>query len=328
MNKQVLLLLLLCILSFSLSYKVEPGSLTVSGLSAGGFFAVQYHVAFSANVSGAAILAAGPYWCAQGLIAYALTYCMTSPNSISISQLVSHTTQAANARNIDPTANLQNSKVWLYSGLNDTTVAPGVVKKLQEYYANYVQPSNVVTVFDRIAQHAFPTLNYGNTPCTYLGPNYVNKCNYDAAGDLLTHLYGTLVPPVNAISGNILKLNQANFLPTGSTLTTASLESTAYVYVPTNCQSGAVACKLHVAFHGCQQTLALMSTNYVENTGYNTWAEANNIIVLYPQVKASTLLPQNPNGCFDWWGYTNTNYANKNGVQMVTVKNMVEHLSS
>src|SRR6056297_2286585 len=38
---------------------------TVSGLSSGGFFAHQFHVTFSEKVSGAAVLAGGPYGCAD-----------------------------------------------------------------------------------------------------------------------------------------------------------------------------------------------------------------------------------------------------------------------
>ena len=62
-----------------------------------------------------------------------------------------------------------------------------------------------------------------------------------------------------------------------------SLNTVGYVYVPTACQKGA-SCVLHVNFHGCQQTLADIGTQYVEHVGLNEWAEANNIIVLYPQV--------------------------------------------
>ncbi len=39
-------------------------------------------------------------------------------------------------------------------------------------------------------------------------------------------------------------------------------------------------------------------------TGINEIAEANNMIVLYPQIKKSIVDPVNPNGCFDWWGYS------------------------
>lgn len=44
---------------------VLDGNTTVSGISAGGFMAVQFAVAFSASISGAGIFAGGPYWCAQ-----------------------------------------------------------------------------------------------------------------------------------------------------------------------------------------------------------------------------------------------------------------------
>jgi len=42
---------------------LDPSSVTVSGLSSGGFFAHQFHIAFSETVTGAAILAGGPYGC-------------------------------------------------------------------------------------------------------------------------------------------------------------------------------------------------------------------------------------------------------------------------
>lgn len=38
-------------------------------------------------------------------------------------------------------------------------------------------------------------------------------------------------------------------------------------------------CRLHVVFHGCKQTINDIQEQYVENTGYNKWAESNNIIV-------------------------------------------------
>lgn len=59
-----------------------------------------------------------------------------------------------------------------------------------------------------------------------------------------------------------------------------------------------VGCKLHVAFHGCEQTLADIGSDFVVSAGYNSWAEANNIIILYPQA-ADNLL--NPKGCWDWY---------------------------
>ncbi|HPI62327.1 MAG TPA: poly(3-hydroxybutyrate) depolymerase, partial [Zoogloea sp.] len=41
-------------------------AVTVSGISSGGYMAVQFQVAFSSLVKGAGVLAAGPYDCAEG----------------------------------------------------------------------------------------------------------------------------------------------------------------------------------------------------------------------------------------------------------------------
>jgi hypothetical protein len=36
--------------------------------------------------------------------------------------------------------------------------------------------------------------------------------------------------------------------------------------------------------------------------------------------------PLNPNGCWDWWGYTGDTYATQAGPQMAAVKAMIEDL--
>ena len=46
--------------------KLDPKSVTVSGISSGAFFAHQFHVAYSSIAVGAGILAAGPFYCAKG----------------------------------------------------------------------------------------------------------------------------------------------------------------------------------------------------------------------------------------------------------------------
>lgn len=61
------------------------------------------------------------------------------------------------------------------------------------------------------------------------------------------------------------------------------------------------------------------------NTGYIEVAEANAIIVVFPQAVASSLMG-NPNGCFDWWAYTTRDYDTKDGEQMDAVFKMVQAL--
>jgi poly(3-hydroxybutyrate) depolymerase len=72
-----------------------------------------------------------------------------------------------------------------------------------------------------------------------------------------------------------------------------------FVYVPTNCKEKK-ECKLHVHFHGCQQYYDSLGDVYVKHSGFNGYAESNDIIVLYPQT-TSTFFPSNPQGCYDWY---------------------------
>ncbi|XP_056425513.1 uncharacterized protein LOC130367135 [Hyla sarda] len=97
------------------------------------------------------------------------------------------------------------------------------------------------------------------------------------------------------------------------------MDTAGYIYVPASCQSGAV-CKLHIVFHGCLQAREKLGDKYARNTGYNQVADLNNFIILYPQAKSNM---SNPNGCWDWWGFSSYAYANKNGYQMTGVERMM-----
>jgi len=77
-----------------------------------------------------------------------------------------------------------------------------------------------------------------------------------------------------------------------------SIAKSGYIYVPTSCQEGD-KCRLHVSFHGCQQTEADIGNAYAVNAGLNEWAESNRIVVLYPYIVKSELFPENPEGCFE-----------------------------
>jgi len=305
---------------------VAYAQISVSGLSSGAYAAVQYHLIYSSDLDGAGIIAGGPFWCAQGSMVTALTTCMSVPSGIVLSTLIAQTNSYYKSGLIDNPANLQNQKVWLFSGTKDTVVYPGVMDALYKYYGTYMNAIDISTNFNTPAEHAFITNNYGNI-CAFKGSPYINNCAIDGAGTLLQTIYGKLHNYNNASSANVKQIPQAQFLPFGFTIASASIGSTGYYYMPSHgCQT--TACKIHIAFHGCQQTTADIGTKYVEFTGYNNWAEANSIIVLYPQAAKSYFSPLNPNGCWDWWGYVNANYATNKGVQMVFVNNMVKFFES
>jgi len=299
------------------SYQVTD--VTVSGLSSGAYMATQMHVAYSETVTGAAIFAGGPYYCAESNTERALTSCMTAmPTLPDVDASVSYTNTHSENKDIDNVSNLQDDNVYLFSGTQDTTVNPEVMKALEAYYLNFVSPALIKTDFDLDAAHTFPTLDYGN-PCTASKDPYISKCDFDGAGAAVHHLYGADTQRSTAVADNLWAFDQTSFYSGTGT----SLAKEGYVYVPTACQEGA-DCHLHVSFHGCEQDVSIIGTDYIEHAGFNDWAEGSDMIVLYPQVQVT--MGTNPNGCWDWWAYTNRDYALKAGVQMKFAKAIIDEI--
>jgi len=203
-------------------------------------------------------------------------------------------------------------------------VAPAVVKKTWDYYNNWLPSEQNLFVNNVPAQHAWITDNYG-AACGHLGSPYINNCSLDMSGLLLQHLYSnTLKPRGQQVTNNLLSFQQAKYV--SSTLKLLSMGSIGSIYVPTACQKGA-QCSLVVAFHGCLQSYDSVGDVYVRHIGMNDWAEANNIVILYPQVIISPDIPFNPMGCWDWWGYTGADYACKLGGQLATIRNMIRAIA-
>ena len=297
---------------------IDSNQTTVSGLSSGGFMAVQLHIAYSATFKkGAGVVAGGPFYCAEGSVVNATGRCMASPAGIPTGTLVNTTNSWAAAGSIDPVANLQNSKVYLFSGSLDSVVKPGVMDALKTYYASFVPTANTVYKKDIAAEHALVTDDYGST-CSIKGSPYINNCNFDLAGAMLSHLYGPLNARNNSVlpTGNFVEFNQSQFI------TNHGMAPTGWAYIPQSCTAG-TQCRLHVALHGCQQNVTLVQQQYVRNTGFNRWADTNNMVVLYPQTST-----QATNSCWDWWGYDSANYAKKSGPQIAAIKAMVDRVSS
>jgi poly(3-hydroxybutyrate) depolymerase len=313
----------------------DPAATTVSGLSSGGYMAVQIHVAHSGTVRGAGVLAAGPYYCAQGSVWAALNNCMTPRTSTPLpdaSALKAVVETLAAARAIDPPAGLREGRVWLFGGSADRTVEPAVVDALERFYAQFVPAERVARVRDIAAGHAIVTADTG-APCATTASPFINDCDFDAAGRLLAHLYGALSAPAERPAGQLREFDQrpyANGAPHA-----ISMADTGYLYVPAACETG--ACRVHVALHGCRQSAAAVGERFVRDAGYNRWADANRIIVLYPQTIArngpgfSGLRPSfvfNPRGCWDWWGYTGPLYHTQAAPQIRAVKAMVDRLAA
>lgn len=192
---------------------------------------------------------------------------------------------------VDNPRNLYDDKVYIFSGRLDSVVNPTVVHSLQSYYEYFVKSANIIADYNIDAEHCLPTLDYGLS-CGTLGSPYIGKCNFDGAGMALRVLYGDHLVEGQAVPSNLMAFDQTGFIPSSPGGT--SLGNDGYIYVPTSCAQGQV-CHLHISFHGCNQCISQIGNMYADKTGFNRWAEANNIIVLYPYVEPNTV-PYNPNG--------------------------------
>jgi poly(3-hydroxybutyrate) depolymerase len=293
---------------------------SVSGLSSGGFMAVQYSVAYSGSVMGAGIVAGGPYNCAPPNGALFIQACMRGEPPAERSWAAAK--DFARWTVIDPVANLRRQRIYLFSGQDDSVVLPSVMRAVRGFYGEAGVPdANVAFVQDMPAGHAFVSAGEGAS-CGTNGGQYIVRCPiagggfYDQPGAILTHIYGPLAAPAAMLSTAPFAFDQGEFAEGA-----ARMAAKGYAYVPAACAPAAAGCAVHVVFHGCQQSADTLGSNAVyARLGYNRWAESNRIVILYPQVDASLA---NPMGCWDWWGYSGLNFQLRGGPQMAAVRKMI-----
>ncbi|MCM2282816.1 MAG: PHB depolymerase family esterase, partial [Bdellovibrionaceae bacterium] len=293
-------------------------SITASGVSSGAFLAVQLHVAYSKTISGIGSIAGGVYYCSEGDSSKSTSDCMRTPQRLEPKRYLEFARRQVEEGRIDPLPYLRNDRVYLFAGAEDRILNPIATDKLHEFYSALVSPAQIVVRKDVGAGHGFPTEDVGSL-CRFGGLPWLLRCDFDAAGEILKAMYGNLKAPVEMVPESLIAYDQAEF---GADQ--ASLYSQGFMYVPNRCAKGA-PCRLHVALHGCQMNPDYIGSDFVARAGYNGWAEANDIVVLYPQVRKS---PGNPYGCWDWWGYTGEDYAVQSGPQMKAIKDMIDRVAA
>jgi acetyl esterase/lipase len=140
--------------------RIDPRQVTVSGVSAGAFMAVQLHVAHSEKFSGIAAVAGGPYLCAEGSLFTATTRCMRTLQSVPVARLVQRTRELAQQGSIAPVSGLATARVFLFTGELDSTVAPAMVDSLKSFYSEFV-PSDPNVVLRRHPQAGHGMITQG-----------------------------------------------------------------------------------------------------------------------------------------------------------------------
>jgi hypothetical protein len=318
-----------------LNAKIDATS--VSGISSGAYMAGQFQMAHAKLVTGAAIIAGGPYGCSESVFAdsmpgpgteflnlsKAMNGCML--DNLGVWGVADPDTLADKAKaraakgEIDPIADVLKDRVYLFSGTSDHTVMPSIVIRAAAFYEKLGIPDAHIKMVNTLpAGHAFVTEAEGES-CERSGEPYVVHCDYDQAGELLKHIYGVLNPHSTALSGNFTEFDQRPFhngqMPDG-------MADSGVVYVPQTCKTEG-GCRIHIAFHGCAQNREKVGDAFIKESGFARWADTNKLIVLFPQV-ATTM--SNPQGCWDWWGYTGHDYLTREAPQIKSVLHMLEAL--
>ena len=320
--------------------EANRGQTSVSGISSGAYMAGQFEMAHARDVVGAAVVAGGPYGCSESLYAdvipgpgtallnltKAINGCMLNAlQAFGVpdpKQLAERARWLAEHNRIDPIADVKTDRIYLFSGKNDTTVVSAIVDAARKFYEDIGVPKeNILFVSDIPAVHAFVTDERGPA-CDHTGKPYIVDCDYDQAGALLKQIYGTLNEPTDqSHSGTLTTFDQGPFT---EGLANHGMSDEGLIYVPVSCRETG-GCRVHIAFHGCGQNRTFVGDAFARDAGYARWADSNNIIVLFPQTATT---PLNPQGCWDWWGFTGADYLTRKAPQITAVYRMLERLST
>ncbi len=306
--------------------KLDPARTAVVGLSSGAYMAGQAQMAYPELFPNAALVAGGPYGCAGGKLDVALGSCMKGTPAPDVAALVAHAAKRSAAGEIGALKDLAHAHVYLLHGKDDALVAPAVAEAGVQFYRQLRDATPALKgmqVHDdgaRAFAHNLPIAARGDNCDKSVAP-YLGHCGFDAAGEIFAQMFGKPARSADKAQGELRTFDQDALRPEGAD---AFLAGTGYVYLPPACLAGK-PCGLVVAFHGCKQNADAVGKAFVEDAGFNRWADVYAVAVLYPQTRAS-FAPLNPQACWDWWGYSGADYDTRQGVQLRWVVNAVRAL--
>ena len=294
------------------SLPIDPAQISVSGISSGAFMANQLHVAHSASLMGAGLVAGGLYGCAvfdatevgvQPMTSLALGPCMTAPSLLQpAATYADRIAQFAALGWIDPVENLGRSRLYAFTGRADAVVNPETVRRAVAVYGLLGLPT-VATSFSNTAVnagHSWVTQAYG-VACADNKTPYINDCHYDQARFVLETIYGKLAPargeahrPVRQPSTRRSSPRTATGRGTGCGIPACSMSR------PPARRRPPPPCRLHVVLHGCKQSEQALGDRFYRHVGVNEWADTNRIVVLYPQARTVSTTAFNPPRLHRW----------------------------
>lgn len=296
---------------------------SVSGISSGAMMSAQIGMAHSQKIKGIGLMSSTTYGCSEGSLEIAKTHCMANPDKISTTKSLKHVQKLVQSSHLDPIENIEHQKVFLFHGQLDPVVKISALNKNKLFYTKLK-----ATVKHKILSnlgHSIATKSHGSA-CEKTELPFLGNCNYDSVDEIL----GFILPlnkqniedqTTTVNSKNIYTLDLKKIIPQEE-LMKAFINTDLQFYVPQACLHK--NCPGHIAFHGCLQSPEFVTQAFIEKSGYLQAAEKYNAIIFFPSVIKT---PNNPNGCWDWWGYTGSNFDTKEAPQIRVLNKIIENLT-
>ncbi|WP_309477091.1 PHB depolymerase family esterase [Trinickia acidisoli] len=310
---------------------IQANRVAVAGISSGGFMTTQLQLAYPETFPLAAVLAGGPYDCLK--VAGAMAGCL-SPSALTDQQLtsaVNRAVQNAKDHSLGDLNLLNHGSIYVLYGTADQVVGTKIAGAVTTFYKKLQATLPTQLAGLQISEDG--THRFGHTFPTYLPPlpdddciksvsPYLGHCGFDGAKNILEHLYPDIKTgdQPDGAAGAITKLRSANSLPPSA----AYAGKFVYVYTPKACMNGQ-PCGLVLALHGCNQNETAIGLKFVRDVGFNRWADDYRVIVVYPQTRT---VDQNYGGCWDWWGYTGTQFDTRAAPQMAWLNRLVNRVAN
>jgi len=329
--------------NLTVSTSVPPFS--VSGQSSGGSMAMQFLFSFSSAAQGAAVAGGSLYGCGDQLLPQQTCYGFLPAN---VEAANAYARRQHSEGLIDAPSNLLGVPMLLFNGKQDSVVYTAAMRDAKRQLEHFAGASSVTANFQTNAGHVW-AVDHGNCPCgacssgggtpatTYSYASYsyggylpgdeccdVNDCEYDLSGEALRRALGASLRPRTTARQPLSWVRQSTyFAARGGRKQT--LMHWAILYVPRQCEADVSRCSVHVNFHGCMQTSWKPRRDWVRRLDLNEYAEANDVIVVYPQAKGNA--DGQGVGCWNWYDYTVDKWFDTQyGYELGTVANLLNDL--
>eukprot|EP01084_Bolivina_argentea_P019163 35639_1 len=330
---------------------IDRKYIMTAGCSNTADFGHQFHVAFSSFVTGSCVFSGMPFHCAvtrfqndfmipktastaagihcdgcdsNNTLIY--DHCKNHPHWVDINT-ITHFAETAN--NIDdPKIYLANARVFSFGPTHDRCYQPPSMENIANFYLKYaINTSQIKLVTDQPFPHSLPT----NSTPYFNDIGNITGAGYDGPGECLKHVFGNghrLWAASNVDPSWWKRMNVSEYVTDKG----IGMHSSAWLFLPPQCQTNNTICKLLILPGGCNAEIDPAPPMSGSDNDFAKYATENDIVILKPCQGApinQTRFPQNHEnlrGLCDVYGQLNVDYATQTGDQMAPIGRMMKKL--